>query len=287
MNFFSRQIVPFILLILLLLGSLLTWHLAFNRYPIQHYQLPPFIEQTTSCSIKGSNNPEHLVIFTDTQHAAQLLLNHLCVNSVVAKQFGGVTAYWNINDYQANHFIGKGIADLVLVTDDTLNAFQVGKTYKYRELASYPDYDAYLISTKEKPSTEKHYLLGKRIGLLDYPSSRSGHIIPMQLLREQGLTSEQVSITYTSSHRALRELLADGEVDLIASYWQNADEALFSKNYITLLQANVSGSRWFLKMKTANTDLFCAIQQELTDIAQKADDNYLQRLQIKQGCSDA
>ncbi|XQF91354.1 hypothetical protein ACOBV8_20385 (plasmid) [Pseudoalteromonas espejiana] len=44
-------------------------------------------------------------------------------------------------------------------------------------LLGFPDYTAFFISSKEKATFNKTILLDKRIGLLDYPTSRSGAYI--------------------------------------------------------------------------------------------------------------
>ncbi|MFM9598144.1 hypothetical protein ACKI1O_53795, partial [Streptomyces scabiei] len=72
---------------------------------------------------------------------------------------------------------------------------------------------------------------------------------------------------YASSHSELRELLANGQVDIIASFWKNDDQHHFSKNYITPISNNIVGTRWYLKMDHDNTDLLCAIQTRLLDLS--------------------
>jgi len=115
--------------------------------------------------------------------------------------------------------------------------------------------------------------------LLDYPTSRSGHILPKQLFKKLDINLENLNITYASSHTELRELLASGKVDLISSYWQDSDQQRFSKNYITPIRDNISGSRWYLKMQDENTDLLCAVQAQLTQMAHNQNSHYFNHVE--------
>lgn len=138
---------------------------------------------------------------------------------------------------------------------------------------------------RERPALSKEYLLGKRIGLLDYPSSRSGHIVPKTVMQELGLSDNNVDIVYFSSHQELRRALLAGDVDIISSYWAEDDNERFSKNYATPLLESVSGMQWFLKMQTQNTDLFCAMQSVIHDIAMSHPRPYYKTITLEKGCN--
>ncbi|WP_143452248.1 PhnD/SsuA/transferrin family substrate-binding protein [Lacimicrobium alkaliphilum] len=247
-------------------------------------EFSPVIQRHTECSTEQNGNSSALILFINTESVARNLSRALCANSVVGKQFGSVKAFWSHSEAQVLQFVGKGVADLALVKENLLEAVQGETTYGYKMVAAYPDYSAYLIAMREKPVISKEYLIGKRLGLLDYPTSRSGHIIPIQLFKSLNLPLDNMQITYANSHTELRNLLTSDQVDIISSFWRESDQAILSKNYITPIEQAVSGTKWYLKMDTNNIDLFCAVQQTLIDIAKNQNSSYFSRLTTEPSC---
>mgnify|MGYP000365387765 CR=1 FL=1 len=62
------------------------------------------------------------------------------------------------------------------------------------------------------------------------------------------------------------------------------DEEILSKNYTAPLLQQVSGMRWYLKMQTQNTDLFCAMQSVIHDIAMAHARPYYKNIVLEEGC---
>jgi len=251
----------------------------------KHVPLPVFITTSTTCATTSPNNENELVIYSPSQKITHDVVEVLCKDKVVAKQFGKVIAHWGNKTTDTVDFLGKGIADLILAKENLISVFMAESTYNYQAVVGYPAYTAFLISAKEKPKLTKPYFLDKRIGLLDYPTSRSGYILPKQLFKQLDMNVSNLSITYASSHIELRELLSAGKVDIIASYWQESDQQQFSKNYITPISDNISGSRWYLKMQDENTDLLCAVQSKLKKLALQQKSHYFNDVKTFWPCS--
>ena len=206
------------------------------------------------------------------------LTQKLCGDNVVAKQYGVVVGYWGYKTSNSLEFVGKGIADLILAKNNIMAAFKAESTYDYMPVVGFSDYTAFFISSKEKPIISKSYFLDKKIGLLDYPTSRSGHILPKQVFKDLDINIANLNILYASSHNELRDLLANGKVDIIASFWKENDKDRFSKNYITPLSNNITGTRWYLKMQQNNTDLLCAVQEHLMAMSKDQELHYYQNV---------
>ncbi len=274
---------PFALFFSALLAMWFAGKYSQSNEPIQ---LPSLIEDSYTC-IAGKNlSSPKLTVYMNARSVAQSLAELLCGDSVVQRQYHQVQIYWGGGDVSDITFIGKGIGDLVNTKDNIVQAFDAENTHGYKRLASYGQYQAYFIGRDEKPELSREYLLGQRIGLLDYPSSRSGHIIPMHLFRELGLREDQINIVYSNSHAGLRELLANNQVDIIASYWSEEDSERFSENYIQAIGENdVRGSSWYLKMNGRNTDLYCALQGALGSLAQQQQSTYFGELSFVEGCA--
>ena len=270
--------------ILFTLLVLVAWFHGRTFTQVDQYELPNIITDSVSCNTRSSNNEDSFVAFITDRGMSNDLLQSLCNNSVINRQFGKVIVQWSHNEQETIQYVGKGIADLALVKENVMQAFATPSTHGYKVLAHYRNYATYLISLKEKPKIDKQYLWGKRLGLLDYPSSRSGHIVPKRMLTELEMSEDDMVIVYANSHQALRELLSSGKVDLISSFWQEKDNSRFSANYITPVESNISGSKWYLKMEKENTDLFCEVQKSLTDLAESTDSEYYSRLIVEPDC---
>lgn len=232
------------------------------------------------CKTSSLSNRDQFYIFSGGQTAATLLNEVACKNEVINKQFGQVYSFWHVNDLHTLQIIGKGQANLALVKENIMTALRSEETHGYTKIASYPEYQAYFIARQEKPRLNKAYFLDKRIALLNYPTSRSGHIIPIQKLNDLGLTLDKLDIVYARSHSELRNLLHAGDVDIIASYWQKEDEQLFSDNYKVAISSPVSGSSWYLKLNNDNDDLLCASQIMLKYLSNQQNQKYYQNLTL-------
>ncbi len=275
-----------ILTILVCFCMILLWYYGKFTEQLSTLTVPNLITDTISCQTNATNNQDTFVVFITDKQMSQPLLSSLCKNLAINKQYGEVKIQWSHNEQESIQYVGKGIADLALVKENVMQAFATQSTHGYKVVAYYKDYSTYLISLREKPRIEKQYLWGKKLGLLDYPSSRSGHIIPKKMLTELGMTADDLTIVYANSHTVLRELLTAGEVDIISSFWREQDVERFSANYITPIETNVSGSKWYLKMETENTDLLCEVQTSLAEVAAQTNSHYYRQLALNPLCEN-
>lgn len=268
-----------------LLAVIFIWYAAKSQINVVDKPMPRILEFEDVCLTNNKSNPHSLVLLAPNSFMAKRILQQLCDSATVGKQFGKVTAYWQTEERDILHLIGKGVVDLILIKENFINAFGSDTTYGYEMIASYADYQAFLMSTREKPLLTKEYLLGKRIGILDYPTSRSGYIAPIRLFKELDLSTQQIQLVYAKSHKELRQLLISGNVDIISTYWQEEDEKYFSKNYITSLEDEISGSKWYLKMLERNTLLKCEVQRILEEQAESEKySKYYKNIKIIRPC---
>ncbi len=247
---------------------------SFNKLEVEHK-----IERSRTCST-GGKGQESFILFLHDANIATQLMKLYCQDPVIAKQFSNITAYWGGGDVSSILYVGKGIASLVLAKDNIMDALQATETHAYQQIAAYSSYKAYLIGTNERPILSKEYLLDKKIALLEYPTSRSGHIIPKRTFANLGLSLDKLDIVYTNSHQASRDLLAQGEVDLMASFWSEEDLESFSEDYKQELQSDVSGSSWYLKMDRNNTVLLCKSMELLLTLAESHQSSYYSNLNL-------
>ena len=245
----------------------------------------PQTGQTLTCNTGLSGNKDVFSAYITDGRIAAMVSERLCSDSTIKRQYSGIKVVVGQSDYDTFRYINHGVVDLALVKSNIVDAFGADKIYGLTKLAAHPDYPAFFIALREKPLLSKEYLLGKRIGLLDYPSSRSGHIVPKTVLHHMGLTDSNVDIIYYSSHKELRRALLAGEVDIISTYWAEEDAETFSENYTSPLLESVSGMQWYLKMQTQNTDLFCAVQSVVHEIATTHPRPYYKNITLEEGCN--
>jgi hypothetical protein len=280
--FFSkRAIVTF-----LCTAIVFMFYLGNSSVDMTEEPIPVFMEISNQCKTQGKAVENNLIIYVPSEVVAKQVSHKLCKDNVVAKQFGNIIVHWGYKLGDSVEFLGKGVADLILAKENIMQAFMAESTYNYQAVLGYSNYTAFFISLKEKPKLNKLYFLDKKIGLLDYPTSRSGHILPKALFKDLDVNIDNLDITYANSHEGLRELLASGKVDLIASYWKKGDEKQFSKNYIEPISNPISGSKWYLKMDVDNTDLLCAVQKNLYDLAKENESTYFNHVKLFKSCQN-
>lgn len=266
----------------------LVWVLSQLVIADTHIHLSPVQKHKFQCQTASSENHAVFRVKVPTKQLAEQILSALCKNSVVKRQFGHVEVFWGGSLAEQIEFFGKGIADLILSKDSIMQALRADATHNYTPIIGYSSYSAFFISNKEKPKLEKAYFLDKRIGLLDYPTSRSGHILPKKAFKQLDLDIKNLDITYVSSHTTLRDKLSNNEVDIIASYWnEQTDDDKFSYNYTTPIGDNITGSRWYLKLTENNTDLACAVQKITKKIAQSVGSAYFESLEEFWQCENS
>ena len=271
---------------ILLIAALVCGSAGYFSKKIEFIPVPPQTGRTLTCQTELQNNLDTFSVYVTDGSIANMALERLCDNKIIKRQFGQVMVIVGQSDYDTFRYINHGVVDLALIKRNVVDAFGADQIYGLTLIASHPNYSAFFISQREKPLLEKEYLLGKRIGLLDYPSSRSGHIVPKTILQNLGLTENNVNIVNFNSHKDLRRALLAGEVDIISSYWAEEDAQILSKNYATPLLKSVSGMQWFLKMQMQNTDLLCAMQSVVKDIADSHARPYYKTLVLVNGCSE-
>ncbi len=273
-----------IILIVFFMSIVLVWFVGLGVVKLDHIHLSRVEKLSIDCVIHENSALDPFIVYAPSKSVAETLTQQLCHDPTVARQFSQIRTYWGYKISDSIDFLGKGIADLILAKENLMQAFAAELTYNYVSVAGYPAYTAYFMSLKEKPRLEKAYFLDKKIGLLDYPSSRSGHMLPKGKFKQLGIELENLDIVYVNSHMALRDLLANGQVDIIASYWQQEDSLRFSQNYIAPISSNISGSKWYLKMTQQNPELLCSVQSVLSEHARQQSSSYYNQITIFHAC---
>lgn len=271
--------------IIFILAALVCGSINYFQNSDEYSDIAPQTGQYLTCKTDLQGNSDVFSVYVTDGRIAEMASERLCNDKTIRRQYSEVKVTIGQSDYDTFRYINHGVVDLALVKSNVVDAFGADQIYGLTKVASHPDYSAFFIALRERPLLSKEYLLGKKIGLLDYPSSRSGHIVPKTVLQNLGLSDSNVDIVYFSSHQELRRALLAGDIDIISSYWAEEDKDNFSRNYATPLQESVSGMQWYLKMQTQNTDLFCAIQSVIHEVAMSHPRPYYKTITLEEGCN--
>ena len=271
--------------IIFILAALVCGSINYFQNSDEYSDIAPQTGQYLTCKTDLQGNSDVFSVYVTDGRIAEMASERLCNDKTIKRQYGEVKVTIGQSDYDTFRYINHGVVDLALVKSNVVDAFGADQIYGLTKVASHPDYSAFFIALRERPLLSKEYLLGKKIGLLDYPSSCSGHIVPKTVLQNLGLSDSNLDIVYFSSHQELRRALLAGDIDIISSYWAEEDKDNFSRNYATPLQESVSGMQWYLKMQTQNTDLFCAIQSVIHEVAMSHPRPYYKTITLEEGCN--
>ena len=253
--------------------------------PIFNFDIPaidPVSYNTYKCNGKGPSS-KTFSIYALHYHSAKQLSDLLCEDPRVSKRVGQVEAQWRHQNITDLEILQNNKYDLLIAHSSYIERAEVQDITGYKILASYEPYMSYLIALKgEKIALSSKYFTGKRIGLRDNPLSQSGHILPLQALREAGIEKELFEIKYFKEHSQLREALIAGEVDIIGSYWTENE----NKRYGDLQRFELKSakpSNWYYL--PAHKDVICAVSDALSKLKEGSENSYYRSLSIQPICS--
>ena len=224
----------------------------------------------------GKQRDEHLILVSGHQQAQRLLAS-LCIEAGALDV--GIAAYWGLSDDDRRRLLKAGRTAVVFGRDHLVASEAVASLQAYQEIAVYPPYASQLIAPTPIEATRLG-LSGKRIGLLRDASSRSGRLVPAAYFRAIGLQATDYRSVLADSHRELRDLLAAGEVDVIASYWGEVDARWYPDWVATQINAGVEGARWYLRPDLLGTPFSCVFQRTLVASATDNGNPYFQQLKV-------
>ena len=167
-----------------------------------------------SCPGPESEDATTHLLLVSAQGQAKHLLDALCPEVATL----GVTleVYWGLDDDQQRKLLKEGRPSIVFGRAHLVQSEAVNRLQAYQEIGRYPPYPSNLVALAPL-EVSRIGLAGKRIGLLANQSSLSGHLVPKAVFRTIGLHDADYTAVLADSHAQLRDLLAKGAVDAIAT----------------------------------------------------------------------
>lgn len=226
-----------------------------------------------------------LRVYSEGKNNSIRLANHLC--NELTNSIHKVTVSWQLNSADILDSVNKGQFDLIMGRVHLLESYSTLHLQNYRAIAKYPSYSASLVAIGSTPKVTMSYLKGKRIGLIKSDKSLSGHIIPIGAMKDAGINVGELNVTYVASHNELKNMLEEGELDVIASYWSPdrfTEEQEIEK---LIIDPNIEGTKWYLLSRWANSDQGCLIERALKAMASGSENAHLKKLiLIENFCHD-
>ena len=258
--------------------------LAYQQFP----QFPKaMIEYNTMEHQINRENQKTLKVYDFSLYTGSDFLKALYEAPEIQQKFGAVRIQWRREEMEGLQQLNTHPYDLLVIKQSWMQKTSLDVIARYTEIASYQTYSGYLIAVNETPRLTTNYLEGKRLGLLDNPTSMSGHLVPRRALHEAGIDEQILSIRYYKTHAELRTALLKGELDLIGSYWGNDDEKRFNIANRLEVMNEISGSKWYLSPKLIDTPAHCAIVRILKKRADESKNAYFKKIQITRNCDHA
>lgn len=224
---------------------------------------------------------------TNSKYLASRLCKEIKKELVGLHEYSAVEVTYYLGESDKNMQLQKGVFDLFKVKQEYEQSLPRIGTNRIA-LASYSGYDVYLISKNGMPKLDGSYLSGKSLGLLTNRRSESGYKYPMKIIEDS--VSEEQRPTFKSNyakHGDLRRGLQNGEVDLIASYWNDDDRRKYP-GWQSLKIANVpKGDIWYLDLDNKNPDIACNITTALMNNAKNQSEAYWENISIHYACTES
>jgi hypothetical protein len=206
---------------------------------------------------------------------------YLCPKLDILPDISDIEFRWALDD-GAMLKAAKARSHKVLFTKPHIaNHLAVRKLSPMSKIGHYPRYGSYFVTLDGQPAQlSRTWFTGKRLGILGSESSRSGHLIPIDYLRNIGVDEKRIKLVKAESHQELRVLLTQGQVDVIASYWGDGDRARYPGGIATPVEEGIEGAGWYMSKELIGTPAHDAVISYLQYSAKVSQDAYFQSLMV-------
>lgn len=227
-----------------------------SKYPLNIPHLNRF-----ECNDQGEGKRINIIVSAYSQ--AQILKDSFCDSSLISSN-SGTAIDWGLDDLTIIDRMRSGEVDIVFGRPHLRHDKIVKELNEYEVLAQYNVFTSYFIS-KIDFELSKRGLIGKNIGIMEDKSSRSGHLTPVKALQTLGIQPADIKMIYAKSHLELRELLSDGQVDIIGSYWNDKDKLAHPTIYSKPIKDGIESNQWLIRGSLVGSSLSCLTQQILIE----------------------
>ncbi|MEC8860581.1 MAG: hypothetical protein VYE29_11345 [Pseudomonadota bacterium] len=224
---------------------------------------------------------QQLRLLLVTPYHADELAQRLCQSETVQQQFSQVEVSWKPRTELTTADLLNERYDVIWNREHFLTGLSPDFNSYYDTLLQFDHYAVYWLSMTSEPVLTAEYFNGKRIGLLDDPSSHTHHLLPLRSLRQAQVNNETASLVYFRDAASLYEAFYKGQIDVISAGQSLPAPAPVFK---TLLDANATAATFFVRQQLADTRLRCELSAALMTLAPLWEDIESHRSDSSESC---
>lgn len=248
----------------------------------EELRLEPINFRTAQCNMAEARRADEFRAYVLNGWVAHQLSTGLCGASELNADFSGIQVQWGRPHASVFSDFLSAKYDLLIFNREILSGDYLPQG-DYSIVAQYPDYGSYLVALDRLPELSLEYLAGKRVGVIGSAFSESGNRALRLWLNQAGIDLSSVNLVELESHASLRAALEDGSVDLIGSFWTDADRAKMARG--KALKIGVApGLAWLMKKEHVGSPIHCLVTKSLVEIAGQSRHEYFSDLQVTLPC---
>jgi phosphonate transport system substrate-binding protein len=252
---------------------------AINRAEVQ---TAPVSYNMLTCKAADSRAARPLRVYVFNHRQAERVLDALCEDPALNIAFNGVEVVWQHERSEVFASL-QGHFDVIVAAPDIVARAPLG-TAVLTPIAALSDYDAVWIGDAADRLLDAELLGQLRIGLLRSPVSMSGRVMPEIALRQSGIDVRALDIRMYRGHKDLRAALLSGEVDVIATYWNEKNDSEQFGAFPRRIVGGAQGRRWYVERSLLDSPLHCRIVEALESASQEQSDPYFRDLEVLRPC---
>jgi hypothetical protein len=246
----------------LLLGFLLVISAGLYYYTLPRASLTTINDQSYNryrCNTGNQHNSSGFKLLLPAFGLAKLLSDSLCQQPYMREHYAYIEAHWFARSDINARLLLDGDFDLVWIRKHVLTGLVANAKDYFQEIATLPRYCVFWISHNDKPQLTQAYFSNRTIGLLDTPQSYSGYQLPMESLKQAGITLLPDQLRYFPTRHALLKAQQTGSVDVIPGLHLDSDLNTIPEEHRLLIRAGVSAGGWYLKTEINDERHRCAV----------------------------
>jgi hypothetical protein len=236
-----------------------------------------------TCEMEGSQARSPLRVYVLNHVDAGGFLERLCGHPEIKRRYDGVEVVWQ-HELAERYLALQGQFQILAAPPAVISSSPVGAA-ALEPIAAYADYEVIWLGRFPDQGLGRDALGTMRIGLRASPLSVSGRLVPEAHIRSLGADPRSLDIRLYRRHSELRDALLAGDVDLIATFWDESSEdselSRFDRQFLDWTQ----GVHWYVDRSLVDTPIHCLAEEIIRDRAEGQDSPYFARLELIRPCT--
>lgn len=236
-----------------------------------------------TCAMEGSQVRSPLRVYVLNHMEADGFIERLCGHPEIKRRFDGVEVVWQ-HELAERYLALQGQFHILAASPAVISSSPVGAA-ALEPIAAYPDYEVIWLGRIPDRGLTPDSLVTMRIGLRASPLSVSGRLVPEAHLRSLDVDPRSLDVRLYRRHSELRDALLAGDVDLIATFWDESSEDSELSRFDRQFLDRTQGVHWYVDRSLVGTAIHCLAEEVILDRAERQDSPYFARLELRRSCA--